>query len=208
MSQDHYERLRAAMSDIAEAVGRFTSEQIQMRAYDDLVRSLGVGVPLVSSPKDDGPSVEEAEVAPHPPNTTTNGADARSASRTAKRRTRGSNGGKAWAPKNDFNWRPQGKQPLREFVEEKQPRGNYERNTVAVFWLSEIAGASPVDVGHVIAAYRECGWKLPNDIANSLSVTGSRKSLLLTSDRAALKLTPTGDNLVRYDLPRPAKSKK
>lgn len=191
------------MSDIAEAVGRFSSEQIQMRAYDDLVRSLGV--PQDPPPKDDGQSVDEIAVHPPPPVTITNGAD--NHSRTVKRRTRGSNGGKGWAPRNDVNWRPQGKQSLLEFVAGKQPKGNDERNTVAVFWLLEVAGTSPVEIGHVVAAYRECGWKLPKDMANSLSVTGSRKGLLLTSNRTDLSLTANGDSLVRYDLPRSVKSK-
>lgn len=212
MTQDHYDRLQAAMPAIANAVKLFSSEQIQLRVYDDLVGALsrcsgtdpGQGDTVLVAPPP-----EETPFAPPPVDTGANGAGARSASQPArpKRSGRGPMP-KSWSPRNDINFRPAGKRSLREFREEKQPKGYQELNAVIIFWLLEIAQVSPIDVGHVMAGYRECDERIPKDLANSLSSTGARKGWLITADRADLKITPHGDNFVRHDLPRPVKSQK
>jgi hypothetical protein len=201
-----FDRLLAAMPSIAEAVNGFASEENQSTALRALLRTFGLPdgeragektrqpeLSVVPSPGDDHPESNEQDEA---------GAGVSAEEQATRRRARRP-GAKKSAPRaKDINFRPEGKQSLREFVEEKKPGNLQELNTVAVFYLKEVLGIDAIDVGHVLAAYIECGWRLPGNLENSLSVTACRTKWLNTSDRKAITLTNPGRNLVLLDLPR------
>ena len=115
---------------------------------------------------------------------------------------------KNWTPSKDLNTRPEGKQSLQDLVAEKQPSNGHEKNVVIIYWLREVLGKDPVDISDVMAAYRACGWPIPRNTPNALSVTGARKGWIDTSDRTNLKTTVSGDNMVLHDLPTPTKTSK
>jgi hypothetical protein len=51
-------------------------------------------------------------------------------------------------------------------------------------------------------------WRVPTDLVNSLRVTASRTHWIDTRSMKALKITPSGRNLVIHDLPAQPKAKK
>lgn len=101
---------------------------------------------------------------------------------------------------------PAGLQSWKEFVAEKQPPTQYDKNTSAVFWLLEVASLTQATAGQVVTLYIDAGWKLPSDPKNSLQQTASRPGYLDTSDPDDLKLTPRGFAHIQNDLPTVAKA--
>jgi hypothetical protein len=72
---------------------------------------------------------------------------------------------------------------------------------VLVYYIEVCLGIDSIEVGHVLAAYDECGWKSPSQPDNSLVVTASKKNWLDTSDLKAIRITHSGRNAVEYDMP-------
>lgn len=210
MTDDPFDRLLGAMPKIAEAVNAFASPDVQRRAFDALLATLGAIVEARTSPltpethrSDDGSSLgtglnEAPKVVPMVP--TTKG------SKPQRRRSRTLP--KQWTPNRSLNVRPDGKKSLQDFVNEKQPNNAFEKNLVAVYWLKSELGKNPVDIADVMACYRACGWPIPDNLPNRLSVTGTRKGWLDTRDRTNLSVTVVGENAVLHELPAPKKSKK
>jgi hypothetical protein len=102
----------------------------------------------------------------------------------------------------DLNLRPKGKKDFRSFVEEKKPDNNYEKCTVAVYYLKQELGISQVTMDHVLTCYKAINWRQPSNYQNALALTAHRMGWLDTSDIADIKLTAHGENLVEQDLPR------
>lgn len=207
-----FELLLSAMPRIAEAVNQFTSEENQRVALAALLRARGLP---------DEPTVREATAEPglsvvppladgdpgeHDKDETEPDAPVK-ASAAVRRRPRKPAAKKSWTRAKDINFRPEGKQSLRDFAAEKVPTTNFEKNAVAVYYLQEILAVDAIEVSHVLAAYTECGWRSPTDPENSLTVTASRKSWLDTSDLKAIVVTHSGRNTVQFDLPRTSAKK-
>lgn len=205
-----FQELLSAMPDVAEAVHRFTSEENQRTVLSFLLRNLAnpeepahartepgePGLSLVQPLEAGGP---EGHVSEEAEDSTVAASSNQAAG--GKRRTRK----RAAVRPLDIDFHPEGKQSLRDLVTEKAPANNFEMNTVAVYYLQEILGVTAIETGHVVAAYIECGWRLPANPDNSVSVTASRRKWLDTSDRKAIRLTYPGRNLVLLDLPKKAK---
>jgi hypothetical protein len=121
--------------------------------------------------------------------------------KSRQRRARKPASKKSWPRVKDLDFRPKGKQPLREFVAGKQPGSFYEKNLVAVAYLEEVLAIPAVGVGEVLAAYDECGWKPPTDPQNSLHQTSSHRKWLDTADMKAIRLTHRGRSMIQYDMP-------
>lgn len=98
------------------------------------------------------------------------------------------------APPNAQSWK--------DFVAEKNPATQAEKNTAAVYWLKEVAELEKAGVNQVFTLYIDAGWKPPADPRNSLQVTASKDGTLDTADMADIKLAPRGIGLVKNDLPR------
>jgi hypothetical protein len=108
----------------------------------------------------------------------------------------------------DLALRPPGKQPWIEFAEEKAPKTNGARSTVAVHWLVNVAGmSSGITVDHVNTCFVEAGWKRPADFVNALQVVSSTKGWLDTGDMGNIKLTLRGEDEVQHNLPPQSKQK-
>lgn len=101
----------------------------------------------------------------------------------------------------DIDFRPEGKQSFKALVSEKEPKTIDQKNTIAVYWLEQIAGIEEIGVGQVLAAYKECDWREPSDPANALQATASREHWLDTKSMKAIVTTPSGRNQVKHDMP-------
>lgn len=199
-----YDRLLSEMPRIAEVVNQFTFEENQRAAFEALVRAIGVPAPP--------PSTAEPNLSVVPPlpddTATTPGFSPDNVGQqppaVRPRRTRRS-APAAVSAERDIDFRLEGKQSFRDFVAEKKPKSNDERNVVAVYYLERVLEVPSITAGHVLAAYKERGWREPTAPANSLQVTASTKNWLNTANMAAVRTTPGGRNVVEHDMPLPSK---
>lgn len=202
-SAGRLQELLDAMPRMAEATNAFESEETKRMALSAMLYAFGlpenppapaqssepglsVVTPIHDGPEDDG----TVETTPGSVGTSTAvGRRSRPRKKTALRPI-------------DIDFRPEGKPSLREFAADKAPADNNEKNAVAIYYLTEILGMDAVEGGHVLAAYIECEWKIPADPADAIVKTAHRRKWLDSSSLRAIKLTFTGRNLVRHDLPR------
>lgn len=199
MSTDDLEELLARMPEIAKAVNEFTSEAVQLAAFEALVGS------------HDGPARKSRSTS-NEPDTPPGGKP--TAKRPRKRTPAKPSNGKpvkrkaAGSPTLDknLNLRPGGKVSLKDFVVEKAPTDNMQRSIVAVYYLSHVLQLDAVTADAVFTCYREMSWKLPGDFRNHLQTIASRKGWLDTSDTDAITMTASGINFVEHDLPKSAKT--
>ena len=90
----------------------------------------------------------------------------------------------------------------REFVALKAPKGHPETATVLGFWLMA-QGASEFSEDDVRRAYVRAGVRPPKVVSQALrDAKRSLDSIGQGSKRGMYRLTPHGDRIVRFDLPR------
>lgn len=201
------DHLIEVMPKMAEAVNAFTLKDNQRLALQALLCAAGVpmGDPIAATTVETEPTTLSVvppltEESPSEESETSSPAQEEpKAKRTT--RSRKSTAKKTYSRVKDINFRPEGKLSLRDFTAEKAPRNNHEKNLVFVYYLEEYLGIGSVEVGHVLAAYDEMGWKSPAIPDNSLMVTASQKGWLDTSDMKAIRTTHGGRNAVQYDMP-------
>jgi hypothetical protein len=95
---------------------------------------------------------------------------------------------------------------LREFYAEKKPANHYEKAAVFAYYLAKFNKQIEVKYGEVLSCYEEVDEKKPSvtDIVkNSIRYKGWLEQ---GSDKFACKLTISGENFVKYDLPKKAES--
>lgn len=97
--------------------------------------------------------------------------------------------------------RPDGKQPFADFVAQKNPVSNHEKNVVSVYYLTEVLGQQTATVSQVMSCYDDRSWRTPNNIKNSLSVTATSKGWLNTQNFEEIGLEVKGRNHVKHDMP-------
>jgi hypothetical protein len=197
--EDTFDRLLKVMPDIAKAVNQFESSAVQEQAFEALVRALGLVEPTVAVPA--APAFDYVETATGDANGDAGEVDETETTTTTTRRRRRRSTPAAISAERDINFMPKDKQSFRDFAAEKKPENNHERNVVAVYYLEQVLNLPSITAGHVLAAYKECNWREPNDLANSLSVTATRKHWLDTSDRSAIRTTAPGRNQVEHYMP-------
>lgn len=202
---DQFDNLLAKTSAIAKAVNAFTSEAVQQQAFRALVRSF-LGPDGIEA-DDDGDSMDDATAKPRPaPRKRAakrgKAESAEAAPKAARRRA------KTPSIVKTLNLRPPGKKSFKDFASEKQPRSHEEKVATAIHYLRNTLTLDAVGVDHIYTCYREAeGWRLPANLSNKISVTGSTKGWVDTADFENLSLTALGTNLVEHDLPRTSKKK-
>lgn len=218
-SSDRFDRLLDALPRIAEAVNTFTSEDVQKAAFTALVAALSLPgtaadvaadhvVPAADPPGqgDAGTAATTATgVAP-----TVDGSSQDSAKRPgAKARSpRTRKAAAAVSAVKGLNFWPADKPSLPDFVAEKAPTNNKERNLLAVYYLEQVLEIEEITAGHVLGVYKECKWPEPSAPVNALHVTASNTHWIDTADSKAIKTTPGGRNMVEHTMPVPEPAKK
>lgn len=98
----------------------------------------------------------------------------------------------------------EGKPGLREFYTEKKPANHYEKTVVFAYYLSKFNRQPEVKFGELLSCYEEVEEKKPSvtDIVkNSVRYKGWLEQ---GSDKFSTKLTISGENFVKFDLPKKA----
>jgi hypothetical protein len=160
MVADRFDRLLTALPSMAEAVNGFESAQVQELAFQALIRALDLGAlsdgSLSPNLGQAGVTVDKAKEME------------KAESGTTTRRKRRRSATAAVSPARGIDFRPAGKQSLRDFIVAKQLASNHERNVAAVYYLEQVLDLSSINTGHVLAAYKDSGWREPSSITNSL----------------------------------------
>lgn len=154
MAEDAYTKLLEKLPEIAEAVKAFDSPVLQERVFETLAKSLGAQVGGAPSDGggggDGGGRGRPRRTNRRPAATEKDGNGGEKSSRSRRPATMAEKG---------LDLRPAGAPPFVEFAKAKGPGTLQERNVVAVFYLKEHMNLEKVGVGHVLAAFREAGWK-------------------------------------------------
>lgn len=193
---DPYYRLIEEMPRIAEVVNAFSSEVVQKSAYDSLITAIGAPVaPVLHAIEKVAPPVSEKIDSPE------------STDEEQKGRRRGRSGGtkKTFTPTKGLNFAPAGKPKLTDFVAEKAPHNQHERNLLACYYLSEMMGVENVDTNHVLAVFRAAGWPASKAPDVSLRVTAHKTSWIDTSVSSSVKVMWSGDEHIVSKMPSQAK---
>jgi len=98
--------------------------------------------------------------------------------------------------------KPNGSKPgLREFYAEKKPTNHYEKTAVFAYYLTKFNKQAEVKFGEILSCYEEISEKKPSvvDIVkNSVRYKGWLEN---GSEKFACRLTISGENFVKFDLP-------
>ena len=90
---------------------------------------------------------------------------------------------------------------LREFYSEKRPASHYEKVAVFVYYLTKFNKQKEVKFGELLSCYEEVNEKKPSilDIVkNSIRYKGWLEQ---GSEKYATRLTISGENFVKFDVP-------
>jgi hypothetical protein len=90
---------------------------------------------------------------------------------------------------------------LREFYAEKKPNNHYEKAAIFVYYLTKFNKQQEVKFGEILSCYEEVNEKKPSivDIVkNSIRYKGWLEQ---GSEKYATRLTISGENFVKFDLP-------
>ncbi len=101
----------------------------------------------------------------------------------------------------NLNLRPNGKQSLRAFYEEKDPKSNERGFAVIVYYLKRILEVETVTLNHVYTALKDVGLKVPTRLPTVLSNSARRHGWIDTRTKDDIKITIHGENFVEHDLP-------
>lgn len=91
---------------------------------------------------------------------------------------------------------------LREFYVEKKPASHYEKAAVFAYYVTKFNKQPEVKYGEILSCYEEVSEKKPSvtDIVkNSIRYKGWLEQ---GSDKFSARLTISGENFVKFDLPR------
>lgn len=107
----------------------------------------------------------------------------------------------------DLDLRPNGKEALGDFFSRYEPKSNFEKNLIFIYWLREIADVPVINVNHVYTCYREIPVSAPKAFYQSLIDTSNKKGWIDTADIADIKVTVGGVNYFNHNLSEAAEAK-
>ena len=91
---------------------------------------------------------------------------------------------------------------LREFYAEKRPQNHYEKTAVFAYYITKFNKRQEVKFGEILSCYEEVNEKKPSvtDIVkNSVRYKGWLEQ---GSDKLSTRLTISGENYVKFDMPK------
>ncbi|HEY8759617.1 MAG TPA: hypothetical protein VIP52_01760 [Candidatus Dormibacteraeota bacterium] len=191
------DELLAKLPAIAAAVNSFKSEAVQQQVMAAILSGWSGG----ASSDARAAASESASTSTSKPRRRLRGKAGDSAGDEEKStRTRRRPG--SFTIVKDLDLRPKDKQSLKDFTAAKRPKGFQEHIAIAVHYMKTTLQVPRVSVDHVYTCFKDQSWRLPGDLANTISVTASSKGWLDSRDRSDIHMTTVGENLIEHDLPR------
>lgn len=99
----------------------------------------------------------------------------------------------------DYDFRPAGKESLKDFFEKYKAKNNLEYNLVFIYYLQNIIGESTISVNHIYSCYRHLNISLPV-FPQTLIDTKHRKGWIDTSDLSNIRLVREGINFLEHEM--------
>ena len=99
---------------------------------------------------------------------------------------------------SDFDFRPTGKDSLKDFFSRYESKSNLERNLIFTYYLQEVLGTQGISINHIFSCYRHLNLKIPF-FPQTLIDTKKRKGWIDTADTNNLKVTREGINHFEHD---------
>lgn len=99
----------------------------------------------------------------------------------------------------NFDFRPNGKESLKEFFGKYDTKSNLEYNLIFIYYLQEVVGETNINVDMVYSCYRHLNLKVPV-FPQTLRDTRSRKGWIDTADSDNLKITREGRNFMEHEI--------
>lgn len=194
MAQEQYDRIIAAMPDIADAVNSFQSKSAQDLVLRTLLESLGAKPPVAPNPAQSNPR-PDSPLAPEENGTDGNGSSTRRSGRKVAGRR---NGGE---PRMDdsLDIHPTGVESLQDFFARSGQKNQNEAILAIVYWLQEIAKVDTVGFDQVFTSFRLLGEKVPGSFGGKVSQTGS-KGWLKDTKSNNVTLSVAGTNHVEHEM--------
>jgi hypothetical protein len=90
---------------------------------------------------------------------------------------------------------------LREFYAEKKPANHYEKAAVFVYYLTKFNKQQEVKFGEILSCYEEVNEKKPSIVDIVKNSVRYKGWLEQGSEKYATRLTISGENFVKFDLP-------
>jgi hypothetical protein len=90
---------------------------------------------------------------------------------------------------------------LREFYAEKKPANHYEKAAIFVYYLTKFNKQSEVKFGELLSCYEEVNEKKPSIVDIVKNSVRYKGWLEQGSEKYAARLTISGENFVKFDLP-------
>lgn len=100
----------------------------------------------------------------------------------------------------NLNFRPAGKQALKEFVEKKGPKNDVEAVLACVYYMQTVMGVTKIGPAHVMTAFKEIGKAIPVDLKQTIRNIKKSKMWLNFTDIEDFKTTTQGDNFVEHEM--------
>lgn len=91
---------------------------------------------------------------------------------------------------------------LRDFYAEKKPTNHYEKTTLFVFYLTKYNKQQEIKYGEILTCYEEINEKKPSIIdivKNSIRYKGWLEPGI---EKLSTRLTISGENFIKFDLPK------
>ena len=95
----------------------------------------------------------------------------------------------------------EGKVGLREFYAEKKPVNHYEKAAVFAYYLTKFNKQQEVRFGELLSCYEEVDGKKPSIVDIVKNSVRYKGWLEQGSEKYATRLTISGENFVKFDLP-------
>jgi hypothetical protein len=100
----------------------------------------------------------------------------------------------------DLNFRPDGKQAFKEFVDEKSPKKDLEAALVLVYYMQHVMEVPKIGPAHVMTAFKEAGIAVPVDVKQTIRNVKKLKIWLNFIDIEDVRTTTQGENFVEHEM--------
>lgn len=100
----------------------------------------------------------------------------------------------------DLNFRPDGKQALRDFVEQKAPESDVETVLAGVYYMQHMMELPKIGPSHVMTAYKELGKPIPADLKQTIRNLMNRDMRVKFDDIEDIRTTTQGENFVEHEM--------
>jgi hypothetical protein len=100
----------------------------------------------------------------------------------------------------DLNFRPDGKQALKEFVDEKSPKNDLETALATVYYMQHVMALPKIGPAHLMTAFKEAGKAIPVDVKQTIRNVKKLKIWLNFHDIEEVRTTTQGDNFVQHEM--------